>query len=379
MAGPRARGSGAAVSAQRTVVQPWVRSAAFDGLWILAPAWVVGCALLSFPGMRAAGSVVSPLTWLLLVVGIDVAHVYATLFRTYLDRDEMRARSSLYCAVPLVAYVLCVLLYVAGERVFWSVLAYVAVFHFVRQQYGLMMLYRRSDRDLPQWMLRMDQAFAYAVTLYPLLWWHANLPREYVWFVPGDFLPVSRALLPAASAIYVVLLLLWCGQHAVRMMRGRANLPLMLLLAGTALSWYCGIVLTDGDLGFTFANVLAHGIPYIALTWLYRDNSTRRRPAVVRRSWLKGWLVYLTCLVALAWIEEGIWDGMIWREHGELFGWSTWLPWIKAEDGLALLVPLLALPQVTHYILDGFIWRLRSHPEWRDVLLYRQRSREAQG
>ena len=28
------------------------------------------------------------------------------------------------------------------------------------------------------------------------------------------------------------------------------------------------------------------------------------------------------------------------------------------------LVPLLALPQLTHYVLDGFIWRRKSNPEF---------------
>jgi hypothetical protein len=27
-----------------------------------------------------------------------------------------------------------------------------------------------------------------------------------------------------------------------------------------------------------------------------------------------------------------------------------------------VLVPLLAVPQITHYVLDGFLWRRRSNP-----------------
>ena len=33
------------------------------------------------------------------------------------------------------------------------------------------------------------------------------------------------------------------------------------------------------------------------------------------------------------------------------------------EGALALLVPLLALPQATHYLLDGFIWRSKENPK----------------
>ena len=32
---------------------------------------------------------VSPWVWLVLIVGVDVSHVYSTLFRTYLDKDDL--------------------------------------------------------------------------------------------------------------------------------------------------------------------------------------------------------------------------------------------------------------------------------------------------
>ena len=34
--------------------------------------------------------------------------------------------------------------------------------------------------------------------------------------------------------------------------------------------------------------------------------------------------------------------------------------WSISENLLSILVPLLALPQITHYILDGFIWKIRK-------------------
>jgi hypothetical protein len=40
-----------------------------------------------------------------------------------------------------------VALYSEGELTFWKVLAFVAVFHFVRQQYGWVALYRRKLRE----------------------------------------------------------------------------------------------------------------------------------------------------------------------------------------------------------------------------------------
>jgi hypothetical protein len=47
----------------------------------------------------------------------------------------------------------------------------------------------------------------------------------------------------------------------------------------------------------------------------------------------------------------------VWHERAWLFGaeWDT-------SALKVVLVPLLALPQITHYVLDGFIWRRKSNP-----------------
>jgi len=84
-------------------------------------------------------------------------------------------------------------------------------------------------------------------------------------------------------------------------------------------------------------------------------------------------LAFLPLFVAvpllLAYLEEGLWDGFVWAEHPGLFPAFTALPVIRADDALVLLVPLLALPQITHYVLDGFIWRRdRAPAAWKAAL-----------
>src|SRR5689334_5214257 len=74
--------------------------------------------------------------WIPFVLLIDVAHVYATAFRVYFDIDELKRRPLLYSVVPLVGFAASVMLYSQGELFFWRALAYLAVFHFIRQQYG---------------------------------------------------------------------------------------------------------------------------------------------------------------------------------------------------------------------------------------------------
>jgi hypothetical protein len=79
--------------------------------------------------------------------------------------------------------------------------------------------------------------------------------------------------------------------------------------------------------------------------------------------------LFLAVLLLFGFLEEGLWAGLVWREHLEAFGVLGRLPEITAKDTLSWLVPLLTLPQATHYVLDGFIWKLKdSDANWQKVL-----------
>ncbi|MGF7216978.1 hypothetical protein GGR92_003145 [Spirosoma lacussanchae] len=336
-------------------MQPWIRSPRYDGVFILMPPFIALLIVMLLPDRYRTTADMPVLSWFLLVVLIDVAHVYSTLFRTYFDRARFRRQRWLFVGVPTICYLVGVGLHSLGAGVFWRALAYLAVFHFVRQQYGFLRLYARSESSRFAWL---DTMTIYAATLYPLLIWHLTPNRNFNWFTDGDFWqtdwPLGRQV---ATLLYVGLLGLYLAKELVTGFRyGTVNRPRNLLVLGTALSWYVGIVYLNGDLAFTLLNVVSHGIPYLALIWLTNPPGFRRRPALAQRAWLR-LVLFLGVIIGLAYLEEGIWDGLVWREHGAVFGTFQALPTVQSEWLLALLVPLLALPQATHYVLDGFIWR----------------------
>lgn len=290
--------------------------------------------------------------WLAAVLLVDVAHVHATLFRTYLDREELRRRPLLYTLAPLCAFAAGAMLYAQGPLIFWRGAAYLAIFHFVRQQYGWVALYRVRAGEQGRLGRWIDTAAIYAATLYPLLWWHTHLPRRFSWFIAGDLAAgIPPAMSMAALFLYLAILLLYAAHSALA---GFPNPGKDVVVATTALCWYVGIVALNSDFAFTVTNVLIHGVPYLALVYLYaRKNASSESLAatIVRR----GPALLLGIVWVLAFIEEAAWDHAAWHEHRQFFGaeWSldrfeTWL------------VPLLAVPQLTHYILDGFIWRRGS-------------------
>lgn len=308
--------------------------------------------------------------WVPAVLLVDVAHVWATAFRVYLDGEELRRRLWLYALVPAVGLLLGVALYSEGELLFWRALAYLAVFHFVRQQYGWVALYRARAGERGRLGWWVDAAAVYMATLYPLAYWHANLPRRFNWFLAGDFgrLPalVERVAWPlyclALSAYAARTLYLW-------LVRGRANPGKDVVVVTTAVCWYAGVVSYNSDYAFTVTNVIIHGVPYFALVYFYaraRREQLAAAPSAqgrVYRLLARGPLVFIATLWLAAYAEELLWDRSLWHERGWLFG-ASW------ETGALkmLVVPLLALPQLTHYVLDGFVWRRRNNPTLAPVL-----------
>src|ERR1051326_376623 len=141
--------------------------------------------------------------WVPAVLFIDVAHVYSTGFRVYLDTAELKRRPWLYTLVPIIGFFIGVALYSKGELIFWRVLAYLAVFHFIRQQYGWVALYRARKGEQDRLGGAIDMLAIYAATLYPLIYWHTHLPRRFWWFLTADFLDIPTLCQRIAWPIYL--------------------------------------------------------------------------------------------------------------------------------------------------------------------------------
>ena len=340
---------------------PWLFSASVD-LWTFLGSAALALGLLLLGGWRGWLNNDSPeWLWITSVVLIDVAHVYATGFRVYFDREELHRRPWLYLLVPLLAFVIGVAVYTEGAMLFWRTLAYLAVFHFVRQQYGWVALYRARAGDHGLVGKMIDSTAIYLATIYPLVYWHCH-PRRFAWFVATDFAKLPVLVERILAPVYWTAL----GLYGVRAIyqaawRQRWNPGKDIVVLTTAVCWYVGIVSFNSDYAFTVTNVITHGVPYIVLVFWYRDQrqaATSKAGVAPTQRWSR-LFAFVGVIWLLAYIEELFWDCGVWHERSWLFG-PAW----NIGDFDQVLVPLLAVPQITHYILDGFIWRRRSNPEF---------------
>lgn len=350
----------------------WIVSARFD-LALLGVPLAVTLALLgaTWLGDGLTGDDVPFWAFLLLIVAFDVAHVWSTLYLGYLDRETFARRRWLFLLpIPLTVLV-GYRLHLHSPVVFWTLVAYVAIHHFVSQQWGFVALYKarageREDRFLDKWTL-------YTGALVPILWWHASPELSFDWFGHGE-----RFLLTLDPGLKLDLAVVGVGVgvgYALRQVhwarRGRFNLGKNLWMLASWASWTAGVALIEHPLVVLAAINLLHGIPFLGLVWVRlnrRWEGQAGEPGARLLAWLSQgrnlWAFYGVLLV-LALGEEFLWEGLVWGHYVSPL-WD-----VERLDPrlLSLTVAVLATPQIVHYLLDAWLWKLDgSNPDLRPAL-----------
>lgn len=330
-------------------------------LWFILPTILPLLLVVTFPQIVSFNSgELNVVLWVVLILFIDVSHVYSTLYKTYSNKNAIQKHNLLLKITPLICLMVGIFLYSIKDILFWRCVAYLAVFHFIRQQYGFFRLYSRNEENSKLTNQILNYSI-YLVTLLPILMWHTQGQKHFNWFVEGDFLyfPSLISFLILKS-LYFVTLGVYIVTELIIYYKSKAfNLPRFLLTTGTALSWYIGIVEFNADIVFTSLNVIAHGIPYMALIWVTeRPNAKINQKGVFKVFFSTyGVILFVGFLLILAFVEEGIWDAIVWRDNQTLFQGFYFLHSVTDTKWLSLLVPILSLPQIVHYVLDGFIWK----------------------
>ena len=358
--------STSAASDDRTNKLPWLFSPTIDLAAFLGSA-ILAMLLLAVGSTQGWLESDTPeWTWVVAILMIDVAHVYSTGFRVYFDLAELKRRPWLYALTPILAYLIGAAVYSESHVVFWRILAYLAVFHFVRQQYGWVALYRSrgDERSRTGWWI--DTIAIYMATVYPLIHWHCHLPRKFYWFLEGDFANLPGELTAVMAPVYWIALAVYAGRSIYRAVALRQFNPGKdVVLVTTAVCWYVGIIWFNSDYAFTVTNVIIHGVPYMVLVYWY-GSSRQAKSGKEPRSGSQHAsriMMFLGIVWVLAYFEELFWDVGLWHERSWLFGPAWDLGNIEF-----FLIPLLAVPQITHYVLDGFIWRRSSNDRFAEMV-----------
>ncbi len=350
----------------------WLISRPVDLCCLFLPVWVCWVICFFIPEDLLSNSI--PLwIWVIFILSFDVSHVWSTLFRTYFDKEELHNHRSLLLWTPFICLTLGFSIASYSTDLFWRILAYLAVFHFIKQQFGFLSLYKTRFKFNPKKYFS-DKWVIYLSMLYPIIFWHLTEDRNFEWFSENDFILPSELGIPIHNIsnilsvfnwLYWLIITAWLIEETYIHLINKCTLPIgkILWLLSTAINWYLGIVYFNSDLVFSITNVVAHGIPYIVLVIFYINkkdalaNPTKKKQEGISFVPKIAGIVFAIWLFAFG--EEYFWDMLIYREKSAFFEHLMSYPLNALSNPhlQALGIAILTIPQTTHYVLDGFIWK----------------------
>lgn len=289
-------------------------------------------------------------------LGFDGPHIFGTITRTYLDREERQQRGRLLWGSLGVFFSLGPLLILLGLKpLLILIIATWAYYHLLRQHYGFMILYKKKNSDLAGWDNRLDRLFLAAMMLYP------PFQRFFIYRVTEMGIPAQYALAkllpwldPLLKVGLIAIGLAFVVRQIQQLVAGQAlNLPKYLfLLSVIPLHWLTFHYL--GPRESVPVLTIFHNIQYHGIIWYYNRN--RYRPsaeATQRYGWGPSWLTSHFSY----YIIVGIAFSLLYRIPGF---------WLGNHYDLAF--GLFAGFGLTHYYLDSRIWRVRHDEQLSNTL-----------
>lgn len=347
--------------------------------WIDGPrvdlTFYIGGALLGWAALLAHAVAHVPATMLYLfwILFLDGPHLWATISRTYLDREERSTRRALllgalaWAALPVGTIVWG---HLTGQRLPWALfLAFVqtwAYWHVVRQHYGFLVLYQRKAGEPAGIASRIDYYAFYTVMLAPFASFALRHPfarRELG--LPAAASLLERGLVNTLFIITALAIVVYVTSEVLHARRGQpvnvgknaflaACVPLHLvtLLHPT---WSVSIEL----LAVTIIVTSFHNLQYEAIVWRhgqrrYHVPDADARFGIATRIFRHAVVWYLAGLTFTILLRYASWslDGRFW----------PFSPTPRALPG-----PFSAAEYVNawwwivamhHYYLDQRIWRV---------------------
>jgi hypothetical protein len=288
-------------------------------------------------------------------------HLVSTWTRVYFDKREWKERPFAIVGVPLLiaAAVTSLTAFYGhlGSRVLNSTILYWATWHFVAQNWGLLRIYqRKSGEPLDTVALRLEKPILFATVAFALTHRIHTGPR--VLFGTEVFTPPMPAAVP--YAILVPLLLMSAALVALRVRdRGDSHAKgawvRLGFLACSGLGFIVPFLFIKTDDTSAFAAAACwHGVQYLGIVRHY--HRTTWKDGVSEHSRVISWLsqpgraraaLYAALLLALAG------SGYLLIGAGSFLTRGT--AWDAYRWGAVVWISFT----LSHYWLDGVIWKLR--------------------
>jgi hypothetical protein len=286
-----------------------------------------------------------PFYFLFFSLFVDGPHFFSTSYVTYGDSQIFRQLKLLMIATPLLILSAGFVFHYTGHsHYFYMFAAYCAVLHFIRQEFGWMKISSRFEKNAPRWLYHVDVNTSYAMTIIPFLWYTRKSHLYGYWFRQGDLFSVPDSFATMALTFYFPIVAIFLLANAYQTYRTRTfNLSKFMVFLNTLFGWYIArVFVKDLYLGIWLV-IFHHSIPYLFVV-------LKHERASKKMNWLKDLgkyripILYITCFLAYT----------VYHFLTE----SEWIREMKNQEIMnAMILSFIAIPGLTHFILDAFIWK----------------------
>jgi hypothetical protein len=289
------------------------------------------------------------LLWWFWSVGFDGTHIFATASRTYFDSEARRQHKSLLFGSLLFFFALGPVLVLAGWKfLLYGIVGVWAYYHVVRQHYGFIMLYKVKNRDLQPRDNLLDRVFLGVMMVAPPFHrFFIHHPEELGSPFSFPWAEIPLFVLVAVTGVA------YLGRQYWRYRAGeQLDLPKYLLFASVLpLHW-----LTFAFMSWKAAVptvTIVHNLQYHAIVWFHNRNRYGNGESAVRN----GRIPAAVSRSLLAYAAIGLLFSALYR-----------IPGFQLGNMSDLAFGFFCGFGLTHYYLDGRIWRVRHDPGLRQAL-----------
>ncbi|MGH7997649.1 MAG: hypothetical protein ACREFX_14990 [Opitutaceae bacterium] len=341
--------------------------------------------------------------YLLFIMLLDTPHFFGTYLRTYLDKQEFRARRGLLLGSLLwlgsgpFTLLICYGLFELGVRnylvpfdVYFLGFSLWAYWHVVRQHYGFMRLYQVKNGERLSPDAKKDSVLMHLGLLLPFVVFALRHPESRSAFGLPEKLPPPPASLAdyatgaaaweyyvfaAVALILSYLLVSFVFREFSRVLRGEPlNVPKVLLFTAVlplhSVVCFSQSVLTAPLVTFSAFVTIYHDIQYHVLVYCHQRNRYRNKPDAVKEHGLaavlsKNVFMFGASVLAFGLLVRGF-GCSIQVYHGTS---ECFTPVLMSRVHLfgsvysdTLLAAVFIGFPLHHYFVDQFIWKPSRDP-----------------
>jgi len=371
----------------------WYKNSKFDLLFLTSP-YILTCLALFIPFSTESDFAntwaIAPLYWwFVMEILFDGAHAWSTLYRTVFDQETLDTHDrKFWIFLPMVSFVVIFIFGFISKEILLRFLFYSVYYHGAKQLYGVISLYRTRHKINVGHLSEAQDAHFKKIAFWdrvlinscffiPFILWHFKAsPGLDIIIRPDSGYLKETFLMPVYydgilgltwEQIGGLILFISIGLPAVRWTW--LHLSSMIEKPVAKIIWvYANIITFLSLFWFNPHHLLAldlllivHALPYIALVSLYRykkeEEETQQSP-VLKEFIFRGWKSWGLVLVASI-FHVMLLDVIFMQFSIGAFIFSESFVSLVQNSPLvrATFCGFLFLPNVTHYLVDAYIWR----------------------